>query len=63
MHSLKNNNEVGINNLITTPITCNDEINKNRLIGLWGNSLEKLTPKQRCLVAEILSHRKSRFLD
>lgn len=55
--------EVGIDDLISTSITCNDDINKERLVELWGNSLEKLTPKQRHFVAEILSHRKSRLLD
>ena len=63
MRSSKENNEVGIDNLIGTPITYNDDINKKRLEKLWGNSLEKLTPKQRHFVAEILSQRKNRIID
>ena len=56
MRSSRENNELGIYNLISTPITCDDDTNKKRLVELWGSSLEKLTPKQRHFVAEILSH-------
>lgn len=45
--------------LITMPSIYNDDINKKLLANLWGSSLEKLTPKQRQLVTEILSNQKS----
>lgn len=45
--------------LITMPSVYNDDSNKKILENLWGNSLEKLTPKQRQLVTEILSNQKS----
>lgn len=61
MCSSRENNELGICSLVGTPITCDDDTNKKRLVKLWGSSLEKLTPKQRHFVAEILSHQKSRF--
>ena len=34
----------------------NDQTNQEKLIKLWGDSLKKLTPKQRQLVVEILSN-------
>ncbi len=46
-------------NLITMPSVYNDDINKKLLTNIWGNSLEKLTPKQRQLVIEILSNQNS----
>ena len=58
----RENNEVGTDDLISTTVTCSDDINKKRLVELWGNSLEKLTPRQRHFVAEILSHRESRLI-
>lgn len=45
-------------NLTTMPSKYNDNITKKVLVKLWGDSLEKLTPKQRQLVREILSDRK-----
>ena len=45
--------------LITMPSIYNDDINKKLLVKIWGNSLEKLTPKQRQLVTEILSNQNS----
>lgn len=45
--------------LLTMPSIYNDDINKKLLANLWGNSLEKLTPKQRQLVIEILSNQNS----
>lgn len=44
--------------LTTLPSIYNDDINKKLLVNLWGSSLEKLTPKQRQLVTEILSNQK-----
>ncbi len=38
----------------------NDSLNKERLVELWGNSLNHLTPKQRQLVVEILSNLKQK---
>lgn len=45
-------------NLTTMPSKYNDDTTKKVLVNLWGDSLEKLTPKQRQLVREILSDRK-----
>ena len=33
-----------------------DAANQKKLENIWGNSLNKLTPKQRQLVVEILSN-------
>lgn len=33
----------------------NDQTNQEKLVKLWGDSLKRLTPKQRQLVVEILS--------
>jgi isochorismate hydrolase len=41
-------------NLTSMPFEY-DDTNEKALRELWGNSLEKLTPKQRQLVVEILS--------
>jgi hypothetical protein len=45
-----------MNNLTSMPLEDNDDINQKRLEELWGNSLKKLSPKQRELVVEILSN-------
>jgi hypothetical protein len=45
-----------MNNLSSTPFEDNDDANQKKLEKLWGNSLRKLTPKQRHLVVEILSN-------
>ena len=46
-------------NLTSMPFEYNDDdTNKEKLVRLWGNSLNKLTPKQRQLVVEILSNLK-----
>ena len=34
----------------------NDQTNQEKLVKLWGDSLKRLTPKQRQLVVEILSN-------
>jgi hypothetical protein len=44
-----------MNNLISTPFEYDDDANQKKLESIWGNSLKKLTPKQRQLVVEILS--------
>lgn len=37
------------------PFESDDDTNRKKLKELWGDSLNKLTPKQRQLVVEILS--------
>lgn len=41
--------------LTSMPFKDNDDTNQEKLKELWGDSLKKLTPKQRQLVVEILS--------
>lgn len=43
-------------NTLTGASFKDDDANKKILVKLWGNSLNKLTPKQRKLVVEILSN-------
>jgi hypothetical protein len=38
------------------PCEYKDDTNQKNLVYLWGDSLNKLTPKQRQLVGEILSN-------
>ena len=46
-----------MNNLTSVSFEYDDDAaNKKKLENLWGNSLNKLTPKQRQLVVEILSN-------
>lgn len=42
--------------LTSMPFEYDDDTNKTKLKELWGDSLNKLTPKQRQLVVEILSN-------
>ncbi len=45
-----------MNNLTSMPFEYDDDdANQKKLETIWGNSLNKLTPKQRQLVVEILS--------
>ena len=44
-----------MNNLTSIPFKNIDDTNQEKLKELWGDSLKKLTPKQRHLVVEILS--------
>lgn len=44
-----------MNYLISLSSEHNDQTNKEKLVKLWGDSLARLTPKQRQLVVEILS--------
>lgn len=44
-----------MNNLFSTPF-ADDDAHQKKLETLWGSSWKKLTPKQRQLVSEILSH-------
>lgn len=41
-------------NLTSLPFKYDDDTNKKKLKEIWGGSLEKLTPKQRQLLVEIL---------
>ncbi len=45
-----------MNYLISLSSEYNDQTNQEKLVKLWGDSLAKLTPKQRQLVVEILSN-------
>lgn len=45
-----------MNYLISLSNEYNDQTNQEKLVKLWGDSLKKLTPKQRQLVVEILSN-------
>ncbi len=42
--------------LTSMPCEYKDDTNQKNLVYLWGDSLNKLTPKQRQLVGEILSN-------
>lgn len=44
-----------MNTLISMSFEYDDAANQKKLENMWGNSLNKLTPKQRQLVVEILS--------
>ena len=44
-----------MNNSTRLAAKYDDDINK-KMIDLWGKSWEKLSPKQRQLVGEILNH-------
>lgn len=43
-------------NLTSKSVEYDDDANQKKLKQLWGDSLKKLTPKQRQLVVEILSN-------
>ena len=45
-----------MNSLTSLSSEYNDQNNQEKLVKLWGDSLKKLTPKQRQLVVEILSN-------
>jgi hypothetical protein len=51
-----------MNNLTRMPFTYNDT-NQERQVRLWGNGWNKLTPKQKELVSEILGNLKQRSLE
>ncbi len=44
-----------MNNLTSNFDKNNDALNQEKLVQLWGDSLLRLTPKQRQLIVEILS--------
>lgn len=46
--------------LTSIPFKNNDDTNQKKLLYLWGNSLQKLTPKQRQLIGEIFINLKKR---
>lgn len=56
MCGLKNNSRPKMTYLTSLSSEYNDQTNQEKLVKLWGNSLKKLTPKQRQLVVEILSN-------
>lgn len=43
-------------NLTRMPFEYDDDSNKTKLKRIWGDSLNKLTPKQRQLIVEIFSN-------
>lgn len=45
-----------MNNLTRMPFEYDDDTNKTKLKRIWGDSLNKLTPKQRQLIVNILSN-------
>ena len=45
-----------MNNLTSVSFEYDDAANKKKLETLWGDSLTKLTPKQRQLIVSILSN-------
>ena len=53
---VKGNKRLEMNNLTSMPFEYDDDANQKKLVYLWGNSLNKLTPLQRHLVVEILSN-------
>ncbi len=59
MWELRENNRLEIRNLTSLPFEYNDDVTNKKLVELWGNSLQKLTPKQRQLVGEILINKKN----
>lgn len=50
------NSKLKTNYLTKLSSEYNDQTNQEKLQKLWGDSLTKLTPKQRQLVVEILSN-------
>ena len=42
-----------MNNFTSNSVEYDDEANQKKLKEIWGDSLKKLTPKQRQLVLEI----------
>jgi hypothetical protein len=51
----KSNKRLKMTNLTSMPCEYKDDTNLKKLETLWGDSWNKLTPKQKQLVAEILS--------
>lgn len=56
MCGLRNNSGLKMNSLTSLSSEYNDQTNQEKLVKLWGDSLKRLTPKQRQLVVEILSN-------
>lgn len=56
MCGLRSTNTLEVNNLTSKLCEYEDEFNREKLVQLWGDSLLRLTPKQRQLVVEILSN-------
>ena len=50
-------------NLTSIPWKYDDDANRQKMVQLWGDSLNKLTPKQRHLVVEILSNLNRTVID
>lgn len=55
MCGLRNNSRLKMTYLTSLSSEYNDQTNQEKLVKLWGDSLKRLTPKQRQLVVEILS--------
>ena len=53
---VKGNKKCEMKNLTSMPFEYDDNANQQKLVLLWGDSLNKLTPLQRHLVVEILSN-------
>jgi hypothetical protein len=51
-----------MNNLTAMPFKY-DDTNQERQVKLWGNAWNKLTPKQKELVSEILGNLKQRSVE
>ncbi|PSB66160.1 hypothetical protein DSM107010_69600 [Chroococcidiopsis cubana SAG 39.79] len=60
---VQGNQKLGMMNVTDMHRKYNDNTNKGNLESLWGSSWNKLTPKQRQMVSEILdSNRKKESL-
>ena len=56
MCELRRTNSLEMNNLTSKLGAYEDEFNQEKLLQLWGDSLPRLTPRQRQLIVEILSN-------
>lgn len=56
MCGLRSTNTLEMNNLTSKLGKYEDELNQEKLVKLWGDSLLRLTPRQRQLIVEILSN-------
>lgn len=56
MCGLRSTNILEMNNLTSKLGKYEDELNQEKLVKLWGDSLLRLTPRQRQLIVEILSN-------
>lgn len=56
MCGLRRTNTLEMNNLTSKLGKYEDELNQEKLVQLWGDSLLRLSPRQRQLIVEILSN-------